>query len=147
MISQLSIFIENKPGSLETVLRLFKEAHIDLITTTLADTQDFGLFRVICTAPERACLVLKENGITVTLTKVQAIELDNRPGMAADALRCFAADDLNVKYLYSFLLKGKGVLIFRTDNVDKASAIIREKRFRSLEDSDLRTLAEEDAVP
>lgn len=144
MISQLSIFIENKPGALETVLSLFKEAHIDLITTTLADTQDFGLFRVICTEPEKACLVLKENGITVTLTKVQAIELDNRPGMAADALKCFAADDLSVKYLYSFLLKGKGILIFRTDNVAKASAIIARKQFRSLDDGDLRALANED---
>lgn len=143
MISQLSIFIENKPGALETVLSLFKEAHIDLITTTLADTQDFGLFRVICTAPEKACLVLKENGITVTLTKVQAIELDNRPGMAADALKCFSADDLSVKYLYSFLLKGKGILIFRTDNVAKASAIIAGKQFRSLDDDDLRALANE----
>lgn len=144
MISQLSIFIENKPGALETVLSLFKEARIDLITTTLADTQDFGLFRVICTAPEKACLVLKENGITVTLTKVQAIELDNRPGMAADALKCFSADDLSVKYLYSFLLKGKGILIFRTDNVAKASAIIAGKQFRSLDDDDLRALANED---
>lgn len=144
MISQLSIFIENKPGALETVLSLFKEAHIDLITTTLADTQDFGLFRVICTAPEKACLVLKENGITVTLTKVQAIELDNSPGMAADALKCFSADDLSVKYLYSFLLKGKGILIFRTDNVAKASAIIAGKQFRSLDDDDLWALANED---
>lgn len=144
MISQLSIFIENKPGALETVLSLFKDAHIDLISTTLADTQDFGLFRVICTEPEKACLVLKENGITVTLTKVQAIELDNRPGMAADALKCFAADDLSVKYLYSFLLKGKGILIFRTDNVAKASAIIAGKQFHSLDDNDMRALASED---
>lgn len=141
MISQLSIFIENKPGALETVLRLFKEAEIDLITTTLADTQDFGLFRVICTEPERACLMLKDNGISVKLTKVQAIELDNRPGMAADALSTFAADEMNVRYMYSFLLKGKGILIFRTDNVEKATAIIEEKGFRSLEDTNLRELA------
>ena len=137
MISQLSIFIENKPGTLETVLRLFKEAKIDLITTTLADTQDFGLFLVICTEPQRACLMLKDNGITVKLTKVQAIELDNRPGMAADALSTFTADEMNVKYMYSFLLNGKGILVFRTDNVDKANEIIKQKRFRQLEDKDL----------
>lgn len=140
MISQLSIFIENKPGALETVLRLFKEADIDLITTTLADTQDFGLFRVICGDPQRAAQVLKSNGITVTLTNVQAIELDNRPGMAADALSAFAADELNVRYMYSFLLNGKGILILRTDNLEKASDIIDEKRFHSLTDDDLRAL-------
>lgn len=140
MISQLSIFVENKPGALEQVLRLFKEAKIDLVTTTLADTQDFGLFRVICSDPERACLMLKENGITVTLRKVQAIELDNTPGMAADALQTFAADDMNVRYLYSFLLGGKGILVFRTDNFEKAKEMIKAKGFKSIDDEELREL-------
>ena len=140
MISQLSIFVENRPGALEQVLRLFKESNIDLVTTTLADTQDFGLFRVICADPQRACLMLKDNGITVTLTKVQAIELDNRPGMAADALQTFAADDLNVRYMYSFLLGGKGILVLRTDNIDKASQLIQSKGFQSIDDDDLRRM-------
>lgn len=141
MISQLSIFIENRPGALERILRLFKEASIDLITTTLADTQDFGLFRVICTDPQRACLVLRDSGISVTLTQVQAVELDNRPGMAADALQTFAADDMNVKYMYSFLLKGKGILIFRTDNLDKSREIIEGKGYRELNDNDMQQLS------
>lgn len=141
MISQLSIFIENRPGALERILRLFKEASIDLITTTLADTQDFGLFRVICTDPQRACLVLRDSGISVTLTQVQAVELDNRPGMAADALQTFAADDMNVKYMYSLLLKGKGILIFRTDNLDKSREIIEGKGYRELNDNDMQQLS------
>lgn len=140
MISQLSIFIENKPGALERVLRLFKDSNIDLVTTTLADTQDFGLFRVICADAQRACLVLKENGIAVTLTKVQAIELDNRPGMAAEALQTFAADDLNVRYMYSFLLGGKGILVLRTDNLAKASELIASKGFTVVDDEDLRKM-------
>lgn len=140
MISQLSIFVENRPGALEQVLRLFKESNIDLVTTTLADTQDFGLFRVICADPRRACLVLRENGITVTLTQVQAIELDNRPGMAADALQTFAADALNVRYMYSFLLGGKGILVLRTDNVDEASRLISAKGFKTINDEDLRKI-------
>lgn len=140
MISQLSIFVENKPGALEKVLRLFKEAQIDLITTTLADTQDFGLLRVICSDAERAALVLKENSVTVTLTKVQAIELDNTPGMAASALETFAADQLNVSYMYSFLLAGKGILVFRTSNTEAATQIIREKAFKEIDDEALKQL-------
>ena len=122
------------------MLRLFKDSNIDLVTTTLADTQDFGLFRVICADPQRACLVLRENGITVTLTQVQAIELDNRPGMAADALQTFAADALNVRYMYSFLLGGKGILVLRTDNVDEASRLISAKGFKTINDEDLRKI-------
>lgn len=140
MISQLSIFVENKPGALEQVLRLFKEAKIDLVTTTLADTQDFGLLRVICADPQKACLVLKESGITVTLRKILAIELDNTPGMAADALQTFASDEMNVKYMYSFLLGGKGILVFRTDNFEKAQEIIGQKGFKTIDDEDLKRM-------
>jgi hypothetical protein len=142
MVHQLSIFMQNKAGTLERVLRLFKNSQIQIITTTLADTQDFGIFRVICTEPERAYLVLKEAGITATLTEVQAIGLDNTPGQAADALEIFAVADIEISYLYSFLLKNKGVLIFKTDNRRRADEIIKEHRLNTLNDCDLLKLAE-----
>ena len=142
MVNQISIFIQNKAGTLEKVLRLFKQSRIQLITTTVADTQDFGICRVICTEPQRADLVLTEAGITATLTQVQAISLDNTPGMAADALEIFAADEIEINYLYSFLLKNRGVLIFKTDNKERADRIISEHRLTALDDKDLLKLAE-----
>lgn len=142
MVHQLSIFIQNKAGTLEKVLRLFKESRIQIVTTTLADTQDFGIFRVICTEPERAYLVLKEAGITVTLTQVQAIGLDNTPGQAADALEVFATEDIEISYLYSFLLKNRGVLIFKTDNRQRGDEIIAQHKLNVLSDCDLIQLAQ-----
>lgn len=142
MVSQLSIFIQNASGTLEKVLQLFKEGSIQIITTTLADTQDFGILRVICSEPQRAFLVLKDAGITVTLTQVEAIELDNSPGQAADALRVFAVGDVEIRYLYSFLLKNKGILIFKTDKTELAEKIIRDNNFHALNDADLIRLTE-----
>ncbi len=142
MVHQLSIFIQNKAGTLEKVLRLFKTSQIQIITTTLADTQDFGICRVICTEPERAFLVLKEAGITATLTQVQAIALVNTPGQAADALEIFASDGIEISYLYSFLLKDKGVLIFKTDNKERVDQIIAEHCLTTLNDCDLIKLAQ-----
>lgn len=142
MVSQLSIFIQNASGTLEKVLQLFKEGSIQIITTTLADTQDFGILRVICSEPQRAFLVLKDAGITVTLTQVEAIELDNSPGQAADALRVFAVDDVEIRYLYSFLLKNKGILIFKTDKTESAEKIIKVNNFHALNDADLIRLTE-----
>lgn len=142
MVTQLSIFIQNTKGTLEKVLRLFKKSQIQIITTTLADTQDFGIFRVICSDPERAFLVLKEAGITATLTQVQAVSLDNTPGQAADALEIFAAADIEINYLYSFLLKNKGILIFKTDNRQRADQIIKQHQLTTLNDCDLLKLAE-----
>lgn len=142
MLNQLSIFIQNKAGTLEKVLCLFKKSEIQIVTTTLADTQDFGIFRVICTEPQRALLVLKEAGITATLTEVQAISLDNTPGQAADALEIFAAADIEISYLYSFLLKNRGVLVFKTDNQAQSDQIIAEHRLTTLDDKALLELAQ-----
>lgn len=142
MVNQLSIFIQNKAGTLEKILRLFKESEIQIVTTTLADTQDFGIFRVICTEPQRALLVLKEAGITATLTQVEAISLDNTPGQAADALEIFATADIAISYLYSFLLRNKGILIFKTSDEKRADDIIREHRLATLDDNDLLKLAQ-----
>ena len=62
-VHQLSVFIENKSGALVRVLQLLKQENIQLIASTIADTADFGIFRIICSEPEKACSVLKEAGV------------------------------------------------------------------------------------
>lgn len=140
-VKQLSVFIENKSGSLRQVLQTLKNAHIQLIASTLADTTDFGIYRIICSEPARAYNVLKEAGIAVTYTDVFAIELDNRPGMAADAITVFADQDIEIAYLYSFLLGGKGILIFRTDHAERAREIIILERLKFITEEGLLNLA------
>ena len=85
-VHQLSVFIENKSGALVRVLRLLKQENIQLIASTIADTADFGIFRIICSEPEKACRVLKEAGVAVSLCEVFAVELDDRPGKAAEVI-------------------------------------------------------------
>jgi len=139
-VHQLSVFIENKSGALVSVLRLLKQAQIQLIASTIADTVDYGVFRIICSQPEKAYDVLREAGVAVSLNEVFAVELDDRPGMAADAIAFFAGEGISIAYLYSFLLNGKGVLIFRTDNAGKAAEIIAAHGLRVIEEKDLSLL-------
>lgn len=126
-MKQLSIFIENKRGTLLTVLDVLKTADIQIIASTISDTQDFGIYRLICSDPERAFAVLSGQGITVTLTDVFAIQLEDKPGEAARVLAIFAEADINIAYMYSFLLSGKGILVFRTTDTEKTQQVIREK--------------------
>jgi hypothetical protein len=139
-VHQLSVFIENKSGALVRVLRLLKQENIQLIATTIADTADFGIFRIICSQPEKAYDVLREAGVAVSLCEVFAIELDDRPGKAADTIEIFAGEGINISYLYSFLLNGKGVLIFRTDNAEKAAGIIASNGLNAIQEKDLSRL-------
>jgi len=113
-MKQLSIFLENRKGSLTQILNLLKQANIQIIASTIADTAEYGIYRIICDKTEEAYLILKENGIAVSLTDVNCIELDDHPGSAADAIAELVEQGLNISYLYSFLLNGKGMLVYRT---------------------------------
>lgn len=123
-IQQLSIFIENKSGTLVKVLDLFKEAGIQLIASTIADTEGYGIYRIICSEPARAYAALKDAGISVALSDVFAITLDDVPGRAADAVRILTEEGIGITYMYSFLIGSKGILVFRTDNAERTREVI-----------------------
>lgn len=139
-VNQISIFIENKSGTLVKVLKFLKDEGIQLIASTIADTAEYGIFRIICSEPERAYESLKAAGVAVSLCEVFAIQLDDIPGRAADAIELFASEGISIAYLYSFLLKGKGVLIFRTDNAEKAREVILKNDLKVIPEKDLSLL-------
>lgn len=136
-IHQISIFIENKAGTLLKVLQLLKEANIQLVASTIADTVEYGIYRIICSEPTKAYHVLKEAGISVALSDVFAITLDNEPGRAADAIEVLNKAGIGITYMYSFLLEGKGILIFRTDNAELTREVIILNKLSFITDKEL----------
>ena len=140
-VNQLSIFIENRSGTLIKVLEALKQSGIQIIASTIADTAEYGIYRLICSEPLRACEELKKAGIAVAVSDVFALELDNQPGRAADAIEAFSAAGISITYLYSFLLRGKGILIFRTDDNEKAARVIEENKLRSISEDALAVIA------
>ncbi len=139
-INQLSIFIENRSGTLIKVLQVLKEAGIQIIASTIADTAEYGIYRLICSEPARACEELKKNGVAVAMSNVLAIELDDEPGRAADAVETFSKEGISIAYMYTFLLRGKGIMVFRTDNREKAQQVIIENKLKYIEEPDLSKL-------
>ena len=139
-VQQLSVFIENKAGTLLKVLELLKEAKIQLIASTIADTVEYGIYRIICSEPMRAYNTLKEANISVALSDVFALTLDNQVGRAADAIKIFSDAKIGITYMYSFLLGDKGILIFRTDNPDRAREVIILNNLSFVADKDLSSL-------
>lgn len=135
-IKQLSIFIENKGGTLIKVLDLLSKAGIQIIASTVADTKDYGIYRVLCDNPAQAYLILKEAGINAQLSDVFALSIDDQPGRAADAIKGISAAGVSILYLYSFLWQGKGVLVFRTDQSEKAKETIMLNKLTFLTEVD-----------
>ena len=136
-IHQLSVFIENKTGRLVKVLNVLKEAGIQIIAPTVSDTVEYGLYRIICDKPTQAYRLLREQGIGVTMNDVFAIQIDNAPGQAAQLFETFSKADINISYMYSFMLKGKGIIIFRTSDTEKAREVISLNKINFISEENL----------
>ena len=105
LIKQISIFVENKPGRLNSITKLLKDNDIDIRALSIADTKDFGILRLIVNKPELACEVLKGADCTVSITNVIAIGINDKPGGLADAMDCLYRANISVEYMYAFITK------------------------------------------
>lgn len=125
-VEQISIFLENKPGGLERVTRILKEANINIRTLSIADTSEFGILRLIVNDVEAAVRVLKEDGFRISRTTVVAVEVPDRPGGLHGIMEVLSAHGINVEYLYAFVEKSgeNAVIIFRFDNPDQAIDVL-----------------------
>jgi len=121
-ITQLSIFAENKPGHLTAPCRALADAGVNIRALSLADTQRYGILRMIVSDPRAAQKVLEQAGFMVKATEVVAVEVPDRPGGLAQILAALEDTSINIEYMYAFPF-GRGenaVLIFRFDNPDAA---------------------------
>jgi len=127
-VEQLSIFLENKPGGLEQVTRILKDAGINIRTLSLADTTDFGILRLIVNDVDAAALVLKTQGLRVSRTTVVAVEVPDRPGGLHGILEVLSGNAINIEYLYAFVEKSgqNAVIIFRFDDPDTAIEVLQK---------------------
>jgi hypothetical protein len=124
-LHQLSLFLENQPGQITEPCRALAIAGIDIRTLSLADTERFGILRLIVSDWRKAAVVLEEAGYVVNVTEVVAIEVADRPGGVTEIME--ALDGINVEYMYAFPFgRGeKAVLIFRFDQPDAAVEQLR----------------------
>jgi hypothetical protein len=126
-IHQLSLFLENQPGQLIEPCRVLARATIDVRTLSLADTEQFGILRLIVSDWQKAAAILEQAGYAVNVTEVVALEVADRPGGLAEIMDVLEAkgDDasgINIEYMYAFPF-GRGdraVIIFRFDRPDAA---------------------------
>lgn len=127
-IKQLSVFVENKPGRLAEITEALAAAGVDIRAISVADTSDFGILRLIVDRPEEAVLALKEAGMTVSLTDVIAVGIDDKPGSFAKSVRVLADAGLTIEYMYAFISrdKGKAYIIIRVDDSVLASKALEE---------------------
>ena len=140
MIDQVSVFLENKAGRLAGLCRALGDAGIDMHALMVADTEEFGVVRIICDTPNHAKDLLDDQGFSATVTSVIAVEIPDRPGGLADVLEALQAQQVSVEYAYCFVEPSgaAAVDIFKVD-APGADAVLSKAGFRSLAPAELYT--------
>lgn len=138
-LHQLSLFLENKPGRLSAPCRALAKAGVSILTLSLADTQQFGILRLIVRDWQKAKTVLEQAGCVVNVVEVVAIEVADRPGGLEEVLDVIEKGKLNVEYMYAFTAKrgDKAVIVFRFDKPDSAIRFLQENGVNVIEGVDL----------
>ena len=142
-IKQLSLFLENAPGHLISPCAVLAEAGINILTLTLADTQGFGILRLILREWEQAQQLLEKSGFVVKVTDVVAVQVEDRPGGLRKLLQIVEQSGVNIEYMYAYTLRtgGKAVMVFRLDNTDQGIAALLTGGARVLSAAELYDLA------
>lgn len=138
-VKQISVFIENRKGSLGEFCKLLGDAGVDLIALSLADTTDFGIVRAMVNDNDKVLKLVKEGGYTANLTDVVAVAVDDTPGGLAQALQVLTEGDISIEYLYSFVrrVEHHAVIIFRVGDVSAAEKLLAEKGVRTLNQNEV----------
>ena len=121
-LTQLSLFLENKPAHLKVPCRALADAGISIMTLSLADTEQFGILRLIVQDWQKAKDVLEKAGCVVNTTEVVAVEVEDRPGGLADLLDIIDQSGINIEYMYAFTFgrEDRAVMVFRFERPDDA---------------------------
>lgn len=135
LVNQIAVFLENRKGRLNELASVLASEKIDLLTLSIADTQDFGIVRFITTDNAAAVKVLKEAGFTVTNSDLIGIEINDVPGALAGVLDILTAGEIDIEYLYSYArTEGhNAIILFKVSDVGKALDVLSAADIRILD--------------
>lgn len=139
-VKQISVFLENKAGALESMTAVLGENKIDMRALSLAETKDFGIVRIIVDDVYEATTVLKEAGYVHTLTPVVVIAIPDEPGGLNRILKVFTKAGVNIEYMYAFLGGADAkhaYMVFRPDDTKAAAAAAKAAGMRLVDQEDI----------
>ena len=126
MVKQIAVFLENQAGRASACCKVLKEAGINLLALSIADTKDFGILRILADDSEKALAVLKEAGFLSSMVELVAVEVPDKAGALSDLLISLGNGGVSVEYMYSYAeLDGHARIAFKTSMPEKAMEILK----------------------
>ena len=139
MIKQISVFVENQPGSMMRVTSVLTESHVNIRAISTFDTPEFGILRLVVDDPAKAKESLTQKGFVTRVNDVIGAELKDEKGNLNQMLKILADGEINVNYISSFVIREEKapVIVFHTDDFQKAEQVLKDAEVKLVDESEL----------
>ena len=141
-IKQLTVFIQNKKGTVVSVTEILAKNNINLRALSIAETQDFGILRLIVNDETAAEKVLRENGYLIKVIDVVGVKIGDAPGKLTAALDVLDKANINVEYLYAFMARTEkhAYVVLRVEDNNEAESVLVSAGFKMISEADINKL-------
>lgn len=141
-LKQLTIFVENKQGTLVNITDVLAKNNVNMRALSIADTQDFGILRLIVNDNDIAIKALTEAGYLLKLTDVVGVKIGDQPGKLSKALEVLDENNINMEYLYAFMARTEkhAYVVLRVADNDAAEKALENAGFHMITDADIEKL-------
>ena len=141
-IKQITVFVQNQKGTVVSVTDVLSKNNVNLRALSIAETEDFGILRLIVNDEETAERVLKENGYLIKVINVLGVKIGDEPGKLTAALDVLDKANINVEYLYAFMARTEkhAYVVLRVEENEEAEAALTSAGFKMITDADINKL-------
>ena len=141
-IKQLTVFVENRQGTVVAVTETLSKHNINLRALSIAETQEFGILRLIVSDEALAEKVLAEEGYLIKITDVVGVKIGDEPGRLSEALKVLDENNINMEYLYAFMARTEkhAYVVIRVEDNDVAEAALAKAGFKIITEGDVDKL-------
>jgi hypothetical protein len=135
---QLAVFLENRPGKLESVTKALAEAGVNIRGFSMASEGEYGVLKILADDPEKAFRVLKEHRYTVSRRTVEIALIDDRPGGLHELLTTLSSRDINIDDCYGVALEEgrRAAIVLDVERYPEAEAVMKERGVRLLSEQE-----------
>ena len=141
-IKQLTVYVQNKKGSMAALTDVLAKNGVNIRALSIAETEDFGLLRIIVNDEDAATKILEDNGYLIKAIDVVGVKIGDKPGALTAALEVLDKADVNVEYLYAFMARTEkhAYVVLRVEDNAKAEAALEGAGMHLITDADIRKL-------
>ncbi len=141
-IRQLTVFVENKQGAVGTITEILSKKNVNIRALSIAETQDFGILRLIVDDEETAKKTLAEENYLTKMTDVVGVKIGDAPGKLAGALKVLGENKINIEYLYAFMARTEkhAYVVLRVEDNNKAETALEAAGYHIITEADVNKL-------